>query len=101
MKIHYLKEPIVITKDYFETIAAGIGEVYVFWDIHSCERIFIEDYWKFDKEVVLKMDLKTLIKGEKYLPEDIYIFDVDCEWTMIKTHEYIDKKCYCLKSGNI
>lgn len=70
-------------------------------DIHSCERIFADEYWKFGKDAVLKINFETLIKGEIYLPEDIYIFDENLTWTLIKTHENIKGKCYCLKSGEI
>lgn len=97
----YLNIPFVIDKNYIETVATIKDKVYVFWDIHSCERIFIADYWKFDKDAVLKLRLEMLLRGEKYLPEDIYIFDDSLEWTLIKTHEDINGKCYCLKSGKI
>ena len=63
--------------------------------------VLIEDYWRFEKDAVLKLDFETLIEGEKYLPEDIYIFDKNITWTLIKTHEDIDGKSYCIKSGNI
>lgn len=97
----YIKNPIVIEKIYIDALAQSVDVVYVFWDIHTCERIFIKDYWKFGKTAVLKLELKTLLAGEKYLPEDIYIFDKSFTWTVIKTHEDIDGKCYCLKSGKI
>src|SRR5688572_25581040 len=42
--------------------------VYVFWDLHSKDRIYIKDYWKFSKDSVLKMKLKDLLYGIKYLP---------------------------------
>lgn len=97
----YIKKPVIIEKEYLTALVPKVKEVYVFWDIHSCERIFIKDYWKFDKDAVLKSDLKTLLEGEEFLPEDIYIFDVSMTWTLIKTHEDIEGKCYCLKSGTI
>lgn len=91
----------MIEELYIDKMAGKLNSVYVFWDIHSCERIFIKDYWKFDKDPVLKLDIKMLLKGEKYLPEDIYIFDKSFTWTFIKTHEDIERKRYCLKSGDI
>ena len=96
----FIKHPVIIEKEYIEAVAENIGEVYVFWDIHSCERIFIKDYWKFGKKAVLKVDLKTLLEGWNYLPEDIYIFDKTMAWTLIKTHEDMDGKCYCLMGGS-
>lgn len=78
-----------------------VTRVFVFWDIHSCERILIEDYWKFDKDSVIEIDFNVLLEGETYLPEDFYIFDKNMTWTLIKTHEDINGHCYCLKSGTI
>lgn len=96
-----LKKPIIIDDNYLKSIVKSIGDVYVFWDIHSCEQIFIEDYWKFDKDDLLELDYQKLIEGECYLPEDIYIFDKKMNWTIIKTHEDIDGQKYCLKSDDI
>ena len=97
----FIKNPIVIEENYFETIAERISDIYVFWDIHSCERILIKDYWKFDKEAVLELKYRHLLEGKEFLPEDIYIFDSSLTWTLIKTHEEINGKRYCLKTGKI
>lgn len=97
----YLKKPVVIGKEYLEKAADGIDRVYVFWDIHSCERIFIKNYWRFGKTAVLSLPFKILLEGAEYLPEDIYIFDETMSWTLITTHEDIDGECYYLKSGEI
>lgn len=97
----YIINPIVIKEEDIEKKAADLSKVYVFWDINSCERIFIKDYWKFDKDAVLKMNMATLLQGEGYLPEDIYIFDESFTWTLIKTHEDIQGTRFCLKAGEI
>lgn len=97
----FLINPVVIEEGYIDKSAKGLNDVYVFWDIHSCERIFIKDYWKFGKDVMLKLNIKTLLQGESYLPEDIYIFDDSLSWTFIKTHEDIQGKRFCLKCGEI
>lgn len=97
-----LKETFVIDLKYIQGMANELNKVYVFWDIHTKERILIADYWKFGKETVLKLDFKTLLMNEEYLPEDIYIFDEGLTWTLILTHEYYDDdKRWCLKSGKI
>ena len=93
--------PIVIDEAKFEEKARRIGKVYAFWDIHSCERIFIKNYWKFDKDAILNLEMETLMQGEEFLPEDIYIFDDSFAWTLIKTHEDIQGKRFCLQSGRI
>ena len=65
--------------------------------------------------VVNEVDLNTVTKKYrnpkmkntvKYIsmqevPQDIYIFDKNMTWTLIKTHEDINGHCYCLKSGTI
>lgn len=71
--------------------------VLVLWDIHSCERIFIEDYWKFGKDSIIRIETKYLIEGLNYFPEDIYIFDSDFLWTYIITHEDDGKRKICYK----
>ena len=94
-----LKAKDLIDKAYIEHLHGQLGQVFVFWDIHSCERIFIKDYWKFDKDAMLFVDFDVLLQGTKYLPEDIYIFDQTFKWTLILTHEDIDGIPYYLKSG--
>jgi len=96
-----LLSKIVVSEEYIKKIAEKVNNIYVFWDIYSCERILIEDYWKFEKSNVLKMDILTLTLGLDYLPEDIYIFDEKYEWSFILTHEYIDDNRYCLLCGDI
>ncbi len=61
--------------------------VYVFWDLHSSEKIWIKDYWKFPKDAVLQLKYRDVLQGSQYLPEDIYIFDDSMEWSLIFTHE--------------
>lgn len=58
-----------------------------FWDIHSCERILIPDYWKFPKKSCLELNFNDLCSNRKFLPEDIYIFDRSFKWTIVFTHE--------------
>lgn len=96
-----LISPTIIEEKYINLISNEIDYVYVFWDIHSCERIFIDNYWRFKKDDVLKLSLKTLLKGQKYLPEDIYILDDSFSWSFIMTHEYTDESRYCIKCGDI
>lgn len=97
----YIKEPVVIDKEYMESKENYLDEVFVFWDIHSSERIWIKDYWKFDKDAVLRLKYHTLLAGEIYLPEDIYIFDEGFSWTLVQTHEELNGKRYCLKCGDM
>lgn len=95
----YLKKGILISEDDLnkKLISMNNDFVYVMWDIHSEEKIFIENYWKFQKDDILKMNPEIFLKGESFLPEDIYIFDKDMTWTLIKTHEDIgEEERYCL-----
>lgn len=64
--------------------------VYAMWDLHSEEKIFIEDYWKFPREAVLELSYADLIAGLEHLPKDIYIFGRDYTWSLILTHESWD-----------
>lgn len=96
-----LIEPVVIDFPYVKSKSDLLNEVFVFWDNHSQDRIFIEDYWKFGKTSVLALDFNLLLGNLDYLPEDIYIFDNSLKWTLILTHEDVDGKRWCLKSGEI
>ena len=93
--------PEVIEFDYLKKLSFET-DVYVFWDIHTKERIFIENYWKFNKHDVLKLNYNILLNNLKYLPEDIYIFNEALDWTLILTHETdLNNIGICIKSGNI
>ncbi|MBP2658661.1 MAG: hypothetical protein H6Q69_1693 [Firmicutes bacterium] len=85
----------------FDSYRSAIKEVLAFWDIHSKEKIWIPEYWKFGKDTVLKLTFEDLMDNLEYLPEDIYIFDETLQWTLILTHEDVDGERICEKSGNI
>ncbi|GLC30964.1 hypothetical protein [Clostridium omnivorum] len=87
-----IKDVVVIDLQYVGAVSNKLNTVYALWDIHTAERIFIEDYWKFGKDSILKLDFDELMKNLEYLPEDIYIFDENFNWTIVLTHEYIDDK---------
>lgn len=95
----FLREPEIVEESLIYSYRDKIESIYVFWDIHSSERIWIKDYWKFDKDAVLQMSIDTLLAGCKFLPEDIYICDSTFQWTFVMTHEEIDNRRYCLKCG--
>ena len=93
-----LINPVVIREnEVFDFLCNYSGNVYVFWDIHSKDKILTENYWRFDKNAVLEFDSKLLIENCKYLPEDIYVFDDSFEWTYILTHEDKDGCRICAK----
>ena len=71
-------------------------DVFIMWDIHSCERIFIPDYCKYPKTSVLYTgEWSDSLMSD--LPEDLYLFDETFMWSVIFTHETNDKgRRYCL-----
>lgn len=91
--------PSVISESEADRILGEKRKIYIMWDIHSCERIFIPDYWKFPKAKLLCADTWTeTVKGD--LPEDIYIFDDTFSWSVVYTHETDEKNNrYCLFVG--
>ena len=93
--------PKVISIEEVVKFRAGLKNVFVFWDIHSKDRILIPDYWKFGKDNVLKLKFDELMDNQEYLPEDIYIFDESIKWTLVLTHEDDNGKRICVKSGDI
>ena len=94
-----LKHSELITEDQLLADLSLRKAVQVLWDLHSAERILIEDYWKFPRDAILRLDARDLASGLTYLPEDIYIFDDSLGWSLILTHEYLDGQSrYCLKA---
>lgn len=91
-----LLNPTVVSEHKADQLLLGKRELFVMWDIHSCERIFIPNYWKFPKEKVLYV--KTWLETFKDdLPEDVYVFDNTFSWSVIFTHETDTKNNrYCL-----
>ena len=96
-----LINPILMKECSLAATVKKLKGIYVLWDIHSCERIFIEDYWKFGKENILLLDGDVLMQSTHLLPEDIYIFDESYAWTIVFTHECINGERYCLISGDV
>jgi len=94
-----IKAPELIDFDLLRTYYNSDKLVNIFWDIHSKDNIFIENYWKFGKENVIKLKYGLLFDNYDLFPEDIYIFDDSFEWTIILTHEFINTKrmCFILK----
>lgn len=91
-----LLNPYVIPKNGADKIMQGKRDVFIMWDIHSCDMIFIPDYWKFPKTRVLYADI-WLDSFKNELPEDIYLFDETFNWSIIYTHETdANGKPYCL-----
>ena len=95
----FLREPEMVEESLIYSYRDKMKSIYVFWDIHSSEKIWIKDYWKFDKDAVLRMSMDTLLAGCEFLPEDIYICDSTFQLTFVMTHEEIENKRYCLKCG--
>ena len=70
---------------------------WVFWDIHSRERILISDYWKYPKTAVIQIDYQEFINIRDTFPEDIYVVDKTFLWSVAFTHEVDEKQkrfCY-------
>lgn len=92
-----LKNKFVMPEDECLLYIKNTEDIYMFWDIHSKDRIFIPDYWKYPKEAVLKMNYKEFVENMDNFPEDIYVMDDTFEWSVAFTHETtIQQKRYCL-----
>lgn len=93
-----LHHPRVIPEESALQMICREKPVYVMWDIHSCEKVPIPDYWKYPKDAVLCIDPNTLSELLPKLPEDVYFFDSSFSWTVALTHEVLDKARYCVCS---
>lgn len=91
-----LKNPNIVSEYEADQLLQGKRKVFIMWDIHSCERILVPDYWKFPKSRVLYTN-NWLDAFKSELPEDVYLFDDTFSWSIIYTHETdVKDNRYCL-----
>lgn len=89
-------KPNVVPEYLLEQILSEKHDLYIMWDIHSSDRIFIPNYWKYPKLNVLHVESWSQ-DLRKELPEDIYIFDETFSWSAVFTHETCsNSENYCL-----
>lgn len=60
---------------------------YVFWDIHSQEKVPVENYWIYPKNAVLSITAQEIRECVDDFPEDCYFFDDSLTWAIALTHE--------------
>ncbi len=77
-------------EDFCMRLRSHKQPVFVMWDLHSRDKIPVEDYWKFDRENVLAVSPDVLAANLEYLPEDIYVYDPTLSWSLSATHEHTD-----------
>lgn len=96
-----LKNPQVISESKANQLLQEKEQIFIMWDIHSCDRIFIPNYWNFPKSRILYVN-KWLNDFKSELPEDIYLFDDTFNWSIVYTHE-TDKDGfrYCVYLNNL
>lgn len=73
------------------------NNIYIMWDTLDNFEFKNDKYWKYPRYSIVCATSKELYDKRDTFPEDIYIFDASLEWTIIFTHEHLDKnKRYCL-----
>jgi hypothetical protein len=97
----FLASSEVASEDEIWRRVESVPHLLAMWDLHSKDRVWTPDYFKFPKGTVLRADPATLRRGLKYLPEDLYLFDDSCSWAGVLTHEWIDDKRFCLWAGEL
>lgn len=97
-----LIKPVVINERDIDIFLKNKENIYIMWDIHSCEKIFVKNYWKYPKKSILFLERwNNMLKSE--LPEDIYIYDKTFKWTVIYTHEtneYGSRYCLLMETSS-
>jgi hypothetical protein len=89
----------VITEDQIWRRVEAVPHLLAMWDLHSKDRVWTPNHFKFPKGTVLRAGPATLRRGLEYLPEDLYLFDDSCSWAGALTHEWIDDVRFCLWAG--
>lgn len=93
-------KPQVVSESEILQILKEKRNIYIMWDIHTCERIFIPNYWKYPKTSILIVE-EWSSEIQKDLPEDIYLFDDSFTWSAIYTHETdVNETRYCIYIRN-
>ena len=93
-----LKSFQIIREETFYELLCEKGAVYLFWDLHSEEKILTRPYWHFPRDAVLRLEGTDAVRGERYFPDDIYTFDASLEWTLVRTYTILDayiRRCAC------
>ena len=93
-----LKKCRICDEEKIEHVLEIKNQFYIMWDIHSRDFIWIDNYWKYPKEAILKVTFNDYINIRNSLPEDIYFFDDSFAWGYSLTHETLNKqKRYCVE----
>ena len=86
-----LINPKIITEDKADRRLLDKRHIFIMWDIHSRDRVFIPDSWKYPKaRGFYTKKWEDAFKAE--LPDDIYLFDAIFRWSVVYTHETDLKK---------
>lgn len=93
----YFVSPVVVSERAAPAeIERAPSDVYVMWDLHAGDRVASPDYFRFPLGTVLRVRPSRLLAGQRWLPEDLYVFDDSMAWSVALTHEWIDDARYCL-----
>ena len=62
-----LLNPSIISESKADQLLKDKQKIFIMWDIHSCERILIPDYWKFPKTRILSRGDKGTVLLSPFL----------------------------------
>lgn len=82
-----LQRPELIRQDAFFEELSHHNAVYVMSDLHSNNKVRVDDYWSFPKCNVLVTQVTSLPALLPLLPDDLYVFDESLNWSLVVTHE--------------
>lgn len=91
----YLKQASTVSVEEADRMINSCPTLFVMWDIHSAENIFIDNYWKYPKNAVLSLSASEFHEYLSTFPDDIYVFSPQFNWTIALTHEYVGENRYC------
>jgi len=97
----YLAEKEIVEEQEIWRRVRNVPSVYALSDLHSTERVSNPEYVTLPKGTVLRAQPDTVMRGLKYLPEDLYLCDDTCEWVGAFTHEWLDGRRFCVWSGRL
>ena len=90
--------PQIIRPDIFFQELRGHGHIIVMADCHPTKRKQTEISFRLLSGEIFSANAIDLITIVNQLPEDLYFFDEEMQWTLIVTHEYVDDARWCIRA---
>lgn len=104
---HLISSRLIAETEINHALKGQSQKFYVLWDLHSCyippnDKAFVKPlrkYCEYPRGSILRLSGEDILAGQEFLPEDLYIFDIEYQSSYILTHEDTKNMTrYCLEA---